>query len=352
VRAADPDAAWGVKTHKTGRDEAYFGYELHAVVRVGPLGGPPNGTPCVAERIVVRPASTNATADVLAALRRMQDADLRVRDVIADRGYSYKVDWTPGLIALGLDPVHDLHANQYGARGTHAGARIITAVPHCPAMPTPLDDIRRPERLAAGPELERFKTAIAEREHWALRRIALPDPTDKERYECPARVGKIKCPLHKPSLKLGVELPTVTDPPPDPDNLACCSQRTITVPGTVDAKARQRHYWGSAEWIGAFSRRSRVEGWFGNLKSENTEALGRGAFRVMGIAKTTIMLGIYSAATNMRLLRTWAKRTNDTDELTDLIVPIHTSVPAGIDLVTGELGRPPPDGTNSDRRLH
>jgi hypothetical protein len=48
-------------------------------VRVGPPGGTPSGTPCVAERIVVRPASTNATADVLAALRRMQELRLRQR---------------------------------------------------------------------------------------------------------------------------------------------------------------------------------------------------------------------------------------------------------------------------------
>jgi hypothetical protein len=104
-------------------------------VRVGPPGGTPNGTPCVAERIVVRPASTNATADVLAALRRMQDAALRVRDVTVDRGYSYKTNWTPGVIALGLDPVYDLHANQYGARGTHADARTSPASPTAPRCP-------------------------------------------------------------------------------------------------------------------------------------------------------------------------------------------------------------------------
>jgi hypothetical protein len=350
--AADPDATWGVKTHKSGREESYFGYELHAVVRVGPPGGKPNSTPCVAERIVVRPASTNATADVLAALRRMQDADLRVREVIVDRGYSYKTNWTPGVIALGLDPVHDLHANQYGARGTHAGARIVTGVPHCPAMPTALDDIRRPERLAAGPELDRFTDMIAEREHWALRRISLPDLTGKERYECPARAGKIKCALHKPSLKLGVGLPTVTNPPADPGSLACCSQRTITIPGTVDPKARQRYYWGSAEWIAAFSRRSRVEGWFGNLKSENTEALGRGAFRVMGLAKTTIMLGLYTAATNMRLLRAWARRTHNTEELTEFLLPVQVAELGAVDITTGELEQPPPDSSPATRQQH
>jgi hypothetical protein len=204
-------------------------------------------------------------------------------------------------------------------------------------MPPALDDIRRPERLAAGPELETFKAAIAERGHWALRRTSLPDSTGKERYECPARAGKIECKLFAPSLKLGVGLPTVTDPPAD---LACCTQRTITIPGSVDPRARQRHYWGSADWIAAFSRRSPVEGWFGNLKSENTEALGRGAFRVMGIAKTTLMLGIYSAATNMRLLRAWARRTHDTGEIGTFLVPVMTAEIETGDLTTGELTRP------------
>jgi hypothetical protein len=163
--------------------------------------------------------------------------------VIVDRGYSYKTNWTPGVIALGLDPVHDLHANQYVACGTHAGARIVTGVPHCPTMPTALDDIRRPERLAAGQELDWFTDMICEREHWALRRVSLPT-SPAERYECPTRAGKLKCALHQPSLKLGVGLPTVTNPPPDPASLACCSQRTITIPSTVDRKARQRYYWG------------------------------------------------------------------------------------------------------------
>jgi hypothetical protein len=152
-----------------------------------------------------------------------------------------------------------------------------------------------------------------------------------------------------PSLKLGVGLPTVTDPPAEHADLACCTQRTITVPGPVDPKARQRPYWGSADWIAAFSRRSRVEGWFGNLKSENTEALGRGAFRVMGIAKTTLMLGIYSAATNMRLLHAWARRTHD---ISAFLIPVTTAQIETVDITTGELTRPPPDHSNDSRRHH
>jgi hypothetical protein len=45
---------------------------------------------------------------------------------------------------------------------------------------------------------------------------------------------------------------------------------------------------------------------------------------VMGFAKTSLMLGVYAAATNLRLLRTWTARQNPraTDEL-----PTSTSTP-------------------------
>jgi len=319
-RSPDPDAAWGVKTHKSGRTEAYFGYELHAVVRIGPLGADGLATPCLAERISVVPASTSPTRPVLDTLARMIDTGHRIRDVVADRGYTYKNAWAVGLHAMGIDPVADLHANQYGPRGTHAGARIVAGTPHCPAMPAAFDTIHRPDRLVQTPALDTFTADIDRREQWALRRIAGPDRDGKERYECPARAGKLRCPLQPDSLALPLATPTDLTPPAPDTAPTCCSQRTITVPGDVDAKSRQRHYWGSPNWIKAFNRRSRVEGWFGNLKNDNTEALGRGAFRVMGICKTSIMIAVFAAATNLRLLRAWARRTHGNDDLMPLLI--------------------------------
>lgn len=321
-RSPDPDAAWGVKTHKSGRTESYFGYELHAVVRVGPLGADGSHTPCLAERISVVPASTSPTKPVLDTLARMIDEGHEIRDVVADRGYTYKNDWAPGLRALGIDSVADLHANQYGPRGSHAGARIVAGTPHCPAMPAAFDTIQRPDRLVQTPALATFTADIDRREQWALRRVAGPDRDGKERYECPARAGKLRCPLQPGSLALPLATPTVLNPPDADLAPTCCSQRTITMPGDVDAKARQRHYWGSPNWIKAFNRRSRVEGWFGNLKNDNTEGLGRGAFRVMGICKTSIMVAVFAAATNLRLLRAWARRTLGNDDLIPLLTPI------------------------------
>jgi len=304
--AADPDAAWGIKTSKSGKQERYFGYELHAVVRVGRLNDD-SPVPCLAERIVVTPASTNCSEAVLPAIAKMRQEGLRLREVIADRGYTYKTGWSRGLRALDIDSVLDLHQTQLGARGSHGGARVIAGVPHCPATPAAFDTIARPERLAATPALEVFLGQITTREAWALRRVAGPDSSGAERYECPARAGKLRCPLVPQSLAQPVTHPKVLEPPA-PSAHKCCSQRTITVPGDVDYKSRQRHYWGSRDWISSFSRRSRVEGWFGNLKDRSREALARGAFRVMGLCKSSLMLGIYAAATNLRLLDAWASK--------------------------------------------
>lgn len=43
-------------------------------------------------------------------------------------------------------------------------------------------------------------------------------------------------------------------------------------------------------------------------KDRSREALGGGAFRVMGQCKSSIMLGIYAASTNLRLLDRWAAK--------------------------------------------
>jgi Transposase len=266
------------------------------------------------------------------------DAASRVKvGIETDRG-----QWVQALIAAGYEvfALNPMSVARYRERHSTSGAksdagdahvlaeivrldrshhRPVAGTPHCPAMPAAFDTIQRPDRLVQNPALDTFTADIERREQWAMRRIAGPDRDGKERYECPARAGKLRCPLQPGSLALPLATPTVLTPP-DPDTApTCCTQRTVTVPGDVDAKARQRHYWGSPNWIKAFNRRSRVEGWFGNLKNDSTEALGRGAFRVMGICKTSIMVAVFAAATNLRLLRAWAKRTLGSDDLIPLL---------------------------------
>jgi hypothetical protein len=124
----------------------------------------------------------------------------------------------------------------------------------------------------------------------------------------------------------------------------CCTQQSVTLPGTVQPKLAQRFTWGSREWIAAYSRRTYIEGSFGNMKNRNTENLARGWTQLRGLVKTTLMLAALAAATNLRLLRKWAHRVSD---LTDPITrPDRDEAFVLVDPTTGEVldpGPPHPD---------
>ncbi len=134
-----------------------------------------------------------------------------------------------------------------------------------------------------------------------VQRVARPRPTP------PARRTKAAVAQYRQELKAHEQ---------QADVLRCCRQRTITIPGTVTPKQRQRLYWGSDAWITSFARRTHVEGIFGNMKSAKTANLKRGWIYVVGIVKTSFMLACVAFATNLRLLRAWSMRTGDiTDPL-------------------------------------
>ena len=65
---------------------------------------------------------------------------------------------------------------------------------------------------------------------------------------------------------------------------------------------------GSSEWIESYSRRTDVEGFFANMKSQSAENVRRRWRRVVGIVKTSLLAVCAVAATNMPLLRIWAER--------------------------------------------
>ncbi|HUX04025.1 MAG TPA: hypothetical protein VMV53_03860 [Acidimicrobiales bacterium] len=79
-------------------------------------------------------------------------------------------------------------------------------------------------------------------------------------------------------------------------------------------KLRQPDPYGSLRWINSFSRRSAIEGIFGNLRNPSTQNIKRGFCRVVGLVKTSLMLTFEAVAANIRLVRKWAKRTDLTTE--------------------------------------
>lgn len=309
----DPDARWGYRTRTyDNRTDKLFGYKLVSLTRLAPVG----------------PA--------LDAIDRLRGEGKAVTEIADDRGFSYALaeNWAYKLRDRGIEQVLDLHQNDWGVRDFD-GVKMIDGWPHCPATPEHLEVIVRPAQLsvpalkanASAVEraehaekqkaLDEFQALIAERETWAFRRVEGPDRSGKERFECPAQAGKRRCEHCPISQFLPAGTRTVENPPAAETAPAACSQRTITVPGDVTPKIRQRLYWGGPRWIAAYNRRSRVEAGFGNIKSSKTEDVRRGWIHVVGLVKTGLMVAVAQAAANLRCLRTWAERTGDrTDRLT------------------------------------
>lgn len=329
--AFDPDARFGyrTKTYSNGSSKV-FGYNLFSIVGVPAVGDVKDRFPILTQALRVRPANAGVVEPGLALLDAYNEKGGRLSEVLNDRAWSYAQadQWAFPVRERGIEQVLDLHPNDRGARDFE-GIRMVDGAPHCPAMPDRLVNIARPARFSVGPlarnattdqvrqhsadakALNEFQEQIEERRTWAFRRVAGPDKTGKERWECPAQAGKricANCPL---SQMFDPSTPTVENPPSEPGKPKCCRQRSVTIPGYVTPKIRQRLYWGSPEWIASFNRRTHVEGSYGNLKNTNTENITRGWCCVVGLVKTSLLLAVAAAASNIRILRGWAKRTGD-----------------------------------------
>lgn len=337
-QSADPDAAAGYRTEThDNKSSMFFGYDVHALVGVLPVGADPDDGPKLLHSVSLTPASTDVVEPSLAQVDRLIKKGYTIRDLLVDRAYSYKRPerWANELFARDINQVIDLHPQDRGMRdydGVLAGDGGI----FCPAMPRHLWEIARPSKFTAGKlrkdatlaerqrharleaEIEEFQRLIAERQTWAFKRlVGAPENArdqGKQRMLCPAQAGKRKCANCPMSAKFE-DVPVVKNPPAKATAPTACHQVSVTIEGDVLAKLRQEHPWGTPEWTASQSRRTQVEGFFGNLKNSSTGNIKRGWCRVRGLVKTSLMFVCAAAATNIRLLRVWAKRVGYSGEL-------------------------------------
>lgn len=350
-RSADPDARYGyrTRTYQNG-SKSFFGYQLGALVRVGPVDGVEE--PLLIDKVTVVPGNEKAIAETFALLDRLAAAGQMPTELLADRGFTFaKVqDWARPLADRGIRQVMDIHPADHGPRlDVKTGYVMIDGWPHCPGTPTDLHTVKRPPRLSVGPQptrkgrsdaqyaedlrtwqagkdaIDRAKDMIAERARYRFEKHGTPKTGKKgktsQRFICPARAGKILCegcPLFAGGLPAGTGLPTVQAETPLPK---ACSQATITIADIHGQKLRQQDYWLSPEWIASYARRSRVEARFGIHKGIDTGGIRRGWTHQVGQPKTSLLLAIAVAATNLNQLLIWAKNTGNTaDPLTQMDV--------------------------------
>lgn len=303
----DREAAWGHRnTNHPGRNEMFFGYYMQAVTAVRDEHGP--DAPELARRMHLAACDHDPPAQIVPVIQRMAASAITIKDLLVDSGYSYRQPQTFALPIrqLGAQLIMDLHPNDRGTHGTHQGAIRHNGNLYCPATPnnllelSPLPPGASPERTQAHDrhcsELARYK----------LSPITRYDPDGYRRVICPAAQGKLRCPLRPPSTTLPHNHPTIPDPPEHPP--ICCTQQTITVPPTINAKTAQKHDYPSPQHRSSYARRTAAERTFATLTDRATNDLTRGWCRLTGLAPIALFTATALIARNLRTADAFAAR--------------------------------------------
>ena len=316
-------AAWGVKTHKTGKRTSFFGYSLHALVRVPAVGAGRKRAskaeryrePNLVEELAITPPAEDIVEPSLALVKKRIARGAPVEDLLGDRHYSYKKyeRWASALWQLKVRPVLDLRENDHRPLD-YEGAVILAGTPHC-QPPQHLWRLPRPGKGAPKKELDTHADAIAERQKYALKRHKTawsgngrgPGGDGTTRWLCPAAAGTAGCPRIEGSVEIARAngLPIITTPETE---LKFCSGKPVTIEPGPHMKYHQEEYWGSPEWLLSWNRRTYVEGVFGNMKNYATGNIHRGYMQFTGRALVTFGLTAAVVAYNLRELENWHAR--------------------------------------------
>ncbi|WP_311210062.1 MULTISPECIES: transposase [unclassified Aeromicrobium] len=336
LRCADPDARWGPRTKAyDNRTKKVFDFHATMGIRTGTVGGVEE--PALVETFFLLPANKKGIEETVAELAYANGLPGGVDEIMVDRAYSYSVapKWADKLREFCIEQVFDLHPNDHGAKlNVKDGCLMIDGWAHCPSTPNRLKRIARPQtfsplklrRNATSKEhadrdrqvadLERFNAEIAERDQYKFEKHGTTS-SGKTRFKCPARAGKLLCEGCPLSTMLPGDRPAVE--PEDLENLPrACAQETITIDPSAAPKLNQKHYWGSKAWQADYGRRSRAEGTFGFIKTEQNVST-RGWTRQVGLVKTAFNGILVVAAYNLTTLLRWAKVCGDTRDPLTLI---------------------------------
>jgi hypothetical protein len=305
---ADPEASWGHRRNNRpgDRDELFFGWYLSAGIMMRDENGP--AVPELARRATVSSCRHDPVRVFVPVLTAMPRAGIRLGDILADSGYAHRdADaWALPLRAAGAQLVQDLHPHDRGPKGTHEGAIISNGSLHCPMTPRPLLELGPLARDATSEEAAAHDVRTAELARYKLGRLTRDDPDGYHRVQCPAAMGKIRCPLRPASMRLDRDRPEILTPPEHPP--ACCTQQTLTVPPEVTAKTAQKHDYPSKAHRRSYARRTGAERGFATAKDPASNDISRGWCRLMGLTPLMLFTTTLLVVRNQRILGTWNAR--------------------------------------------
>jgi hypothetical protein len=308
---ADPEAWWGHRKNNLLRriDELFYGYYFSAAIMMREENGP--AVPEFARRAGLSSCRHDPVRAFAPVLTAIPAAGTPLGDVLADSGYAHRdADaWALPLRAAGASLVQDLHPHDRGPKGTHDGAIIANGNLYCPCTPRSLTGLGPLARDASRDDIAAHDTKTAELGRYKLGRLTADDQDGYHRVQCPAAMGKIRCPLRPASMTLDRDRPEILTPPGHPP--ACCTQQTLTVPPEVTAKTAQKHDYPSAAWRRSYARRTGAERGFATAKDPATNDISRGWCRLMGLTPLTLFAATLLIVRNQRILAAWNARQED-----------------------------------------
>jgi hypothetical protein len=309
---ADPEASWGHRKNnlRHDEDELFFGYYLSAAIMVPDEQGPP--VPELARRMTLSSCRHDPVPAFTPVLTAMPQDGIPLGDILADSGYSHRIpgNWAAPLRAGGAALIQDLHPHDRGPKGTRQGAIIANGSLYCPQTPRTLLELGPLARSATPEQAADHDARTAEAARYKLGRLTRDDEDGYHRAQCPAAMGKIRCPLRPASMTLDRDRPEILTPPEHPQ--ACCTQQTITIAADVLAKTAQKHDYPSAAWRRSYARRSGAERGFATAKDPASNDIARGWCRLMGTAPLMLFTAVLLAARNQRIITAWNIRQEET----------------------------------------
>jgi len=309
---ADPEAWWGHRKNNLLRsqDELFYGYYLSAGVMMPEENRP--AVPELARRATVSSCRHDPVRAFVPVLTALPGRGIPLGDILADSGYAHRdADaWAIPLRAAGAALVQDLHPHDRGPKGTHHGAIIANGNLYCPCTPRTLTELGPLARTATKEQAADHDRKTSELARYKLGRITADDEDGYHRVQCPAAMGKVRCPLRPASMTLDRGRPEILTPPEHPQ--ACCAQQTITVPPDVLAKTAQKHDYPSAAWRRSYARRTGAERGFATAKDPATNDISRGWCRLMGLTPLMLFTAVLLVVRNQRILAAWTTRQEET----------------------------------------
>ena len=297
--------------------------------------------PEFARRMTLSSCCHDPARALVPALPALPAAGIPLGDLLADSGYAHRdaQAWATPLRAAGAQLVQDPHPHDRGPKGTHDGAIISNGSLYCPATPRALPGLGPLARDAAPEQTAAHDARTAELARYKPGRITADDEDGYHRVQCPAAMGKLRCPLRPASMLPGRGRPEILTPPENPQ--ACCTQQTITVPPEINAKTRQKHDYPSKAHRRSYARRTGAERGFATAKDPASNDITRGWCRLMGLTPLMLFTVTLLIVRNQRILHAWNARQQENERRTAKGLPPKTRRRRRKTLTTTAAAKPP-----------